>query len=81
MQTLTVYKIERETDPAWKYTIDMFEERTLWKVFYKRGEKSGGVAWADGTDELSAFANFKKARLNSDTVIEDKFIVKLGSET
>jgi hypothetical protein len=80
MTKLTVYRIERETDPAYKYSIQQFADRILWKVFYNKDEKVGGIAWADGKDELDAYMNFRKVRLNSETVITDKYEIELGGE-
>ena len=80
MEKITVYKIERETDPAYRYSIRNFNDRVLWKVIYRRGEKAGGISWAGGVDEMDAFLEFKRAQLNSEACIKDKFEVVLGEE-
>ena len=80
MEKITVYKIERETDSAYRYSIHNFDEYRLWKVMYRKDEKAGGVAWAGGVDEMAAFLNFKNAKLNSETSVKDKFEIVLGEE-
>ena len=80
MQRLTVFSIERETDITYKSLIHNFDPSRLWKVAYRKDNGGGGVAWANGDDELSAFINFKNAKLNSEESIKDKFEVVLGTE-
>ena len=80
MQTLTVYRIERETDPSYSHYLDQYRRRNLWKIFYKKNDKVGGVSWVEGGDEMAAFANFKNNKLNDKETVKDRFIVELGGE-
>ena len=76
MQRLTVFSIEREADNNIMYD----KSRKYWNIAYRKDSGGGGLAWAHGEDELSAFVNFRNMKLNSEESIKDRFEVILGTE-
>ena len=80
MVKLTVYKIERETDPAYRYSMHHFADRNLWKIAYKKDDGKVGLSWAEGDDEFAALKSFKSTRLNEHVSVADKYEVVLGEE-